>query len=152
MITNVGQQILSELKSEQAMDVSDKKWWFVFKDVGSIPHFLWYLFKAFATSIFVYSTSMLVLGVAILDEHSMQMLLSQSIADTIDTKNNAIQLAFYFTTLYTGYSSYRYWSNYQSIKQQYQSDNELFYNDQKLQIELIEEVLYRHKLIDRKDA
>lgn len=152
MITKVGQEILTELSSEQAMDVADKKWWFVFKDVGSIPHFLWYLFKAFATSLFVYSTSVLVFGVAILDEHSMQMLLSQSIADTIDTKNNAIQFAFHFITLYTGYSSYRYWSNYQSIKQQYQSDNELFYNDQKLQIELIEEVLSRHNLIDRKDA
>ena len=152
MITKVGQEILTELSSEQAMDVADKKWWFVFKDVGSIPHFLWYLLKAFTTSLFVYSTSVLVLGVAILDEHSMQMLLSQSIADTIDTKNNTIQIAFYFTILYTGYSSYRYWSNYQSIKQQYQSDNELFYNDQKLQIELFEEVLYRHKLIDRKDV
>jgi hypothetical protein len=152
MITKVGQQILSELESEQSMDVADKKWWFVFKDVGSIPHFLWHLFKAFATSIFVYSTTVLVFGVAILDEHSIQMLLSQPLSEVIELKRGLIQVVLSVTTIYLGFDSYRYWRNYQSMKQQYQSDNVLFYNDQKLQIELIEEVLYRHKLIDRKDA
>lgn len=134
------------------MDVEDKKWSFVFKDVGSIPHFLWNLLKAFATSLFAYSTAMLVISVAILDEQSMQMLLSQPLSEVIELKRGLFQGALSLTALYLGFYSFRYWRNYQSMMQQYQSDNALFYNDQKLQIELIEEVLFRHKLIDRKDA
>jgi len=152
MITNVGQQILSELKSEQAMDVADKKWWFVRKDVGSIPHFLWHLLKAFSTALFVYPTAILVLSVALLDEQGMQLLLSQPLSEIIQIKRELIQLSFLIMTFYLGFFTFQYWRNYVNIKQQYQSDNETFYQDQKLQIELIEEVLYRHKLIDRKDA
>lgn len=80
------------------------------------------------------------------------MLLSQPLSEVIELKRGLIQVVLSVTTIYLGFDSYRYWRNYQSMKQQYQSDNVLFYNDQKLQIELIEEVLYRHKLIDRKDA
>lgn len=152
MITNVGQQILTELKSEQAMDVADKKWWFVFKDAGSIPHFLWHLLKAFSTALFVYPTAILMLSVALLDEQGLQLLLSQPLSEFIQIKLKLIQLSFFFMTLYIGYFTFQYWRSYVNIKQQYQSDNENFYQDQKLQIELIEEVLYRHKLIDRKDV
>ncbi|MBD0788083.1 hypothetical protein HUO09_17150 [Vibrio sp. Y2-5] len=152
MITNVGQQILTELKSEQAMDVADKKLWFVFKDVGSIPHFLWHFVKAFSTAIFVYPTAILVLSVALLDEQGMQLLLSQPLSEIIQIKRELIQFSFLLISLYLGYFTFQYWRNYVNIKQQYQSDNENFYHDQKLQIELIEEVLYRHKLIDRKDT
>ncbi|HFU5236093.1 TPA: hypothetical protein ACH6BK_003181 [Vibrio cholerae] len=151
MITNVGQQILSELKSEQAMDVIDKKWWFVFKDVGSIPHFLWRFLKAFSTALFVYPTATLVLSVALLDEQGLQLLLSQPLSEIIQIKLELIQLSLFFMTFYLGYFTFQYWRNYVNIKQQYQLDNENFYQDQQLQIELIEEVLYRHKLIDRRD-
>ncbi|EHD1698086.1 hypothetical protein M2G93_16950 [Vibrio vulnificus] len=150
MITNVGQQILSELKSEQSMDVEDKKWWFVRRDVGSIPHFLWHLLKAFSTALFVYPTAILVLSVALLDEQGMQLLLSQPLSEIIQIKRELIQLSFLIMTLYLGFFTFQYWRNYVNIKHQYQLDNETFYQDQKLQIELIEEVLYRHKLIDRK--
>ncbi|HFG1736918.1 TPA: hypothetical protein AB5C39_003890 [Vibrio mimicus] len=152
MITNVGQQILTELKSEQLMDVADKKWWFVFKDVGSIPHFLWHFLKAFSTALFVYPTAILVLSVALLDEQGMQFLVSQPLSEIIEIKRELIHLSFLIMTLYLGFFTYQYWRNYVNIKQQYQLDNENFYHDQKLQIELIEEVLYRHKLIDRKDT
>ncbi|EGR4213352.1 hypothetical protein DDN60_12480 [Vibrio cholerae] len=152
MITNVGQQILSELKSEQAMDVADKKWWFVFQDAGSIPHFLWYIFKKFITSISTYSMMIIIVFIATLDEQSLSLLLSQPLSEIVETKNYLIQIVFFFTTLYLGYCSFHYWNSYISMKKQYQSGNILFYNEQKLQIELIEEVLYRHKLIDRKDA
>ncbi len=151
MITKVGQQILSELKSEQLMDVADKKWWFVFKDVGSIPHFLWHFLKAFSTALFVYPTAILVLSVALLDEQGLQLLLSQPLSEIIQIKLKLIQLSLFFMTFYLGYFSFQYWRNYVNIKQQYQLDNENFYQDQQLQIELIEEVLYRHKLIDRRD-
>ncbi|MFO4754433.1 hypothetical protein V5H08_12275 [Vibrio cholerae] len=152
MITNVGQQILTELKSEQLMDVADKKWWFVFKNVGSIPHFLWHFLKAFSTALFVYPTAILVLSVALLDEQGMQFLVSQPLSEIIEIKRELIHLSFLIMTLYLVFFTYQYWRNYVNIKQQYQLDNENFYHDQKLQIELIEEVLYRHKLIDRKDT
>ncbi|MCG9576685.1 hypothetical protein L1D14_10590 [Vibrio tubiashii] len=152
MITNVGQQILSELKSEQAMDVADKKWWFVFKDVGSVPHFVWGLFKVFFGAIFVYTTALLILAVVMLDEQSLELLLSQPLAEIISLRDNLVRVAGFLTTLATFFYTFQYWRNYVNIKQQYQSDNEIFYQDQKLQIELIEEVLDRHKLIDRKDA
>lgn len=150
MITNVGQQILTELESEQTMDVTDKKWWFVFKDAGSISHFLWHLLKAFSTALFVYPTAILMLSVTLLDEQGLQLLLSQSLSEFIQIKLELIQLSFALITLRLGYFSFQYWRGYVNIKQQYQSDNESFYQGQKLQIELIEEVLYRHKLIDRK--
>lgn len=152
MITNVGQQILTELKSEQTMDVTDKKWWFVFKDAGSIPHFLWHLLKAFSTALFVYPTAFLLFSVALLDEQGLQLLLSQSLSGFIHIRFQVIHLSLLFITLHLGYFTFQYWSRYVNIKQQYLSDNENFYQDQKLQIELIEEVLYRHKLIDRKDV
>lgn len=152
MITKVGQQILTELSSEQSMDVADNKWWFILEDVGSIPHFLWHLCQAFATSLFVCSTSVLAIGVAILDEQSMQMLLSQPLSEIIELKRWLLQSAFAVSMLYVVAYSYRYWRNYRSMKQQYQSNNVIFYNEQKLQIELIEEVLYRHKLIDRTNS
>ncbi|MBE8127733.1 hypothetical protein [Photobacterium damselae] len=72
MITKTGQQILSELRSEQLMAISDKKWWFVFKDVGTVPHFLYKLCLEFGKSIFVYSTTILILLIATYNEHSTE--------------------------------------------------------------------------------
>ncbi|AWK84727.1 hypothetical protein [Photobacterium damselae] len=151
MITKTGQQILSELRSEQLMAISDKKWWFVFKDVGTIPHFLYKLCLEFGKSIFVYSTTILILLIATSNEHSINLLLSKPISGIIEFKAELIYLVISLTIIYLCFYSFYYWNKYISNKKKHQIDNKKFYHEQRMQIELIEEVLYRHQLINRKD-
>lgn len=151
MITKKGQQILIELKSEQLMDVEDKKWWFVFKDVGSIPHFLLKVSIEVLKAMVLYSVCLLVIFIAMLDEQNANWLLSKPLSELTELRDSILLVVVSLTTAYIGFFSFRYWSNIVSNKSQYQLENEQFYRDQQLQIELIEEVLARHNLIDRKE-
>ncbi|MBP6520999.1 hypothetical protein [Shewanella sp.] len=151
MITKTGQQILNELKSEQSMDLEDKKWWFLFKEVGSIPHFLWHIFRVFLKVIFTCFILTFILTLVTLDEQSISWFLSHSATEIIGFKNQFISLTLGVAGAYLVFYSYRYWRYYIGMKQQYKSDHAVFFYEQKLQIELIEEVLHRHKLIDRKE-
>ncbi|HIF9538221.1 hypothetical protein HWA77_10675 [Photobacterium damselae subsp. damselae] len=151
MISETGKKILNELKSEQVMDVTDKKWWFVFKDAGTIPHFLYKLFVEFGKAIFVYSTSIFILLTVTANEHTLNLLLSEPISEIIEFKAGLIRLVFIMAIVYLSLYSCFYWNKHVSNKKKYQIANEKFYHDQSLQIELIEEVLYRHNLIDRKE-
>lgn len=151
MITKTGQQILNELKSEQSMDLEDNKWWFIFKEVGSIPHFLWHFFKVFSKVIFTCFTLTFILSLVTLDEQGINWLLSLSPTEIIGFKYQLISLILGVAGIFLVLYAYHYWMYYIGIKQQYKSDHAVFYYEQKLQIELIEELLYRHKLIDRKE-
>ncbi|MDI5862129.1 hypothetical protein, partial [Shewanella xiamenensis] len=78
-------------------------------------------------------------------------LLSHSPSEIVEAKNMLFRLGFCVACGYIGFYIYRHWANRVSHKQHYKAMHEDFYLEQKQQIELIEEVLHRHKLIDRKE-
>lgn len=151
MITKKGQQILNELKSEQTMELEDKKWWFIFREVGSIPRDILRILNVMVNGIFGSFILVLMLFLLTMDEQVITWLLSHTPQEIVEAKNELFRIGFLVASAGLVIYFYRCWIRRVSEKQNYKAMHDAFYDEQKLQIELIEEVLHRHKLIDRKE-
>ncbi|WP_412497230.1 hypothetical protein [Vibrio fluvialis] len=152
MLTKIGGQILDELKSELDTDVEDRKRQFLFIEAGNTVKSLWQLVYQFLSVFYFYLSGALLVSLAFIDESTINTLRSVPVGDVISFKNQVIYSVFAvsligFFVVFVG----RKLNNFKTAKEQYQSENTKFVRDTTRQIELIEEVLHRHHLINKKE-
>ncbi|WP_158147794.1 hypothetical protein [Vibrio fluvialis] len=151
MLTKIGGQILDELKSELDTDVEDRKRQFLFMEADNAVKSLWRLVYQFLSVFYFYLSVALLISLACIDESTISTLRSVPVGDVISFKNQVIYGVFAvsfigFFVVFVG----RKLNNFKTAKEQYQSENTQFVRDTTRQIELIEEVLHRHHLINKK--
>ncbi len=95
---------------------------------------------------------LLVLVIVFIDSETINVLLSTPLQDIMQLRDNFFLLAIAWSTIAIAVTLFIYVAHdYQSARDKYIAENNDFMKQTKLQVELIEELMHRHKLITKKE-
>ncbi|TQP63472.1 hypothetical protein [Vibrio cholerae] len=152
MLTKIGTQILEELNNELDTDVEDKKKQFLINDAGTTINLLCRLFVKYVFMLHFCLSAQLILILMFIDKATIDVLLSTPLQDVMQFRDSVVWYSFLVSTLATAVINFIYIVNdYRSAKAQYIAENLAFMEQTKRSVELIEELMYRHQLITKKE-
>lgn len=121
-------------------------------EAGNVVKLVWQLFVKFVYLFYLYLSVALICALLFIDESTFNSLLSTPIGDVLHFRNGVVTVMSALTVFtFIVFIVMRTIDNRRSAKEQYEAENKEFVNDTTRQIALIEEVLHRHHLINKKE-
>lgn len=151
MLTNIGTQILNEFKCELETDVDDRKKEFIITNAGSCLKTLYHLMVRFFILGFQLFSMILTFIFIMIDESSLTALMNLPVSKLIEGKGFfvtfifAIYIPVFFLYVINTLQHSR------SAKTQHVDEDNAITRETTHHIELIEEVLHRHQLINKEE-
>lgn len=152
MLTKIGVQILNEQKTELTTDIDDRRKQFFKADIIEGLSSLLGLLPQFVSSFCISFAVVMGLFLMVLDVAMLESLFATPVGELIAAKNNFVAFfVAFFIFIYGLFFIARKVYTYRGAKEQYRNKTNAYHEQTKQQIELIEEVLYRHQLINKKE-
>ncbi len=151
MLTKIGNQVLNELKSELDTDVEDQKFEFILSNGKSIfREFICWTGMCFILFSFSFSLVMF-FTIYTIDAATIESLKQVSVEGWLNTRSVVLLITVAVFCMLLFITIIFRFSRYKTAKARYEDENIQYLTETKHRIELIEEVLYRHKLISKQD-
>ncbi|WP_122053618.1 hypothetical protein [Vibrio sp. Evd11] len=152
MLTKKGTQILDELASEQKADLEDRKNQFILSDLSNAVKGLVGLIPQFVSGFCLCFVALLGLLLMVLDAPTLQAMIDAPVNEVVAAKNDFLSFfAVSFLVMFMLYAVARKLDLHKSSEVDYQRQVNAYHKESTRQIELIEEVLHRHDLINKKE-
>ena len=151
MLTKIGKQILDELKSELDVDLDDKKLTFVLSDGRSLFNAVFYWIDKFIFALCLITAFLIFITLFMADATTLEGIKNASVQEWMQARSLVLYIITFGASLTVMLRIAVRFARYKTAKERYSEENDKYMTDTKFQIELIEEVLYRHNLINKKD-
>lgn len=151
MLTKIGKQILDELKSELDADLDDKKLTFVLSDGRSLFNAVFYWVDKFIFGLCLITAFLIFITLFMADATTLEGIKNASVQEWMQARSLVLYIITFGASLTVMLRIAVRFTRYKTAKERYSEENDKHMTDTKFQIELIEEVLYRHNLINKKD-
>lgn len=148
MLTKIGNQVLNELKSELDSDIEDKK--FSFIERTFFQELCYWAKKCFIVLGLIFSL-VVFFTLCTIDATTIESLKQASVEEWLNARSVALTITLAVTCVVLFITILFRLNRYQTAKARYDDENDQYMTETKHHIELIEEVLYRHKLISKQD-
>lgn len=151
MLTKIGNQVLNELKSELDSEVEDKKFLsFMLTNGRTFRELCYWAKKCFIVLGLIFSL-VVFFTLCTIDATTIESLKQASVEEWLNARSVALTMTLAVTCVVLFITILFRLNRYQTAKARYDDENDQYMTETKHHIELIEEVLYRHKLISKQD-
>lgn len=151
MLTKIGNQVLNELKSELDSDVEDKKFSFMLSNGRTFFRELCYWAdKCFFVLGLTFSL-VVFFTLCTIDATTIESLKQASVEEWLNARSVVLTITLVMACVISFITILSRLNRYKTAKARYEDENDQYMTETKHHIELIEEVLYRHKLIVKQD-
>ncbi len=150
MLTKIGNQVLNELKSELDSEVEDKKFFMLSNGKATVREFCYWAIIFFIVLGLIFS----LVGfftLCTIDAATIESLKQASVEEWLNARSVVLTITLAFTAIGLFFTIPFRLHRCKTAKAKHEDENDQYMTETKHHIELIEEVLYRHKLIVKQD-
>ena len=152
MLTKKGSAILSELKGEVDSALEERTKEFIIRDIKNGINFLFFITTKFFRVLFYFLIVPLLVFVIFSDQSMMASIINAPIDTLVNNKDLYVTFTVVISFIMTFFIYIpRAIDNFKSTKAAAINDTKYLMEKNISQVELIEEVLHRHQLIDKKE-